>query len=873
MNAFAVAGILFVATPSIIAGPLLLARGRKKIHILWAAFLSAVALWGIGMFKIGTATNQIDSIFWWKIAEVGVIFIPVFLTHFVISFLKLKRRLLLVLFYTATTVFLCADLFTDYFVRDLYFAFNQFYYILATPLYTAFICIFVASVIYVIFELSRAYRGSTSIIRNQIKYLILAFAIGFSGGVTSYPPIYRINVYPVWNATIFISVLMVGYAILRYRLMDIRIVVRKTVIYLSSAAFAYGAFFFLVWLFNLYFGGVFNSSAYLSGLILAPLFVVLLLKLYSTVQRTANKYLFYSLYSHQETISKLTNELTDSIDLGKIIDSIVNSIKQSMQLNRAGILLIDQDGEVIKYKIAKKIGFNENNGISLVQDNFLTRYLEKTQKPLVRDEIQMISRDSTDGAEKKKLDIFFENMKHIEASLCLPMIISGKLIGIIVLGSKISEDAYTNEDLELLDTLSKQAAVAIDNARLYKEVQDFSKNLQHKVDEQTQEIKKSYEAEKKYRERIDSIRVEDEALLANIGDGVIAVDKEGKVTFMNRAAEDMLMIKPESIINKPYNEVLLMQDEKGEPVPKEKSRFFSALASGKKTAVDLSGSADSIYYYVRGDKTRFPAAETVAPVVLLGNIIGAVDVFRDITVEKEIDKSKSEFVSLASHQLRTPLSVIKWYVEILLKGKTGKVSPKQKKFLKEIKTGNERVINLVNVLLNISRLEAGKLKINATDVDIKKEVQDIIKGCNLDIKKKKQKLTFEALGDLSKIKTDIDLAKIVLQNIISNAVKYTPPGGTITCKIRGRNKKILLEVKDTGIGIPKEQQGKIFEKLFRASNAFSHDPEGNGLGLYTAKKVIERLGGHIRFESKEGQGTTFFLEFCNEPEETASKVE
>jgi len=864
MNAFAITGLI-VLIPCIIVGVFTLIKGKKKIHLVWNAFCFSIALWGFGMFKIGTATDKVNSIFWWKIAEVGVIFIPVFLVHFVISFLKLKRRLLLILFYAVTFSLLYADLFTKLFVNELYFAFNQFYYISATPLYSFFICLFVASVLYVIFELSRVYRKTTSTIRYQIKYLILAFTVGFSGGVTSYLPVYGLNVYPVWNGLILVSVLMVAYAILRYRLMDIRIVLKKTAIYLVSAAFVYGIFFFLAWIFDSYFGGVFTSASYLSGLILAPIFVILLLKFYSIVQKTADKYLFYSLYSHQKTISKLTNELTDSIDLGKIIDSIVDSIKQAMQLDRAGVLLIDQDGKAIKYKIAKTIGFNENNGISLVQDNFLTRYLEKTQKPLVGDEIQMISKDVSNAQEKKSFDQLFENMTHIEASLCLPMIISGKLIGIIVLGSKVSGDAYTKEDLELLDTLSKQASVAVDNARLYKEVQDFNKNLQQKVDEQTGEIKKSYEAEKKYRERIDAIRVEDEALLANIGDGVIAVDKEGKVTFMNRAAEDMLMIKPEEVINKPYDEVLLLQDEKGATIPKEKSRFFSALASGKKTAVDLSGSADSIYYYVRGDKTRFPAAETVAPVVLLGNIIGAVDVFRDITVEREIDKSKSEFVSLASHQLRTPLSVIKWYAEILLKGKVGKVSPKQKKFLKEIKIGNERIINLVNVLLNISRLEAGRLKVNPSDVDIKKEVQDIIKGCERDVKSKKQKLVFECSGDVSKIKTDIDLSRIVLQNIISNAVKYTPPGGEITVKIKENGKKIMLEVKDTGIGIPKEQQGKIFEKLFRASNAFSHDPDGNGLGLYTAKKIIEVLGGQVWFESKEGRGTTFFMEFCDAP--------
>jgi hypothetical protein len=378
MNAFAIAGLFFVSIPSIIVGPFILLKGRKKVHLLWSAFLSAVALWGFGMFKIGTATNAVDSLFWWRIAEIGVIFIPVFLVHFVVSFLGLKRRIFLSSFYIATAIFLFCNIFTDYFIKNLYFAFNQFYYISETPLYTIFICVFVASVVYVLIELIRAYKKSTSLlVRYQIKYLIIAFFVGFSGGVTSYPPVYKLNVYPAWNATIFISVLMVGYAILRYRFMDLRVVVRKIVIYFISAAFVYGMFYLVAWAYNQFFGSIYAKNAYFSGLAIAPLFVLLFVWVNEKIKGIANRYLFFSLYSSQETMARLTDELTNSIDLSKIVDSIVNSIKTAMQLDRAGILLIDQNGKVIKYKIAKVIGFNENNGISLVQDNFLTQYFGK----------------------------------------------------------------------------------------------------------------------------------------------------------------------------------------------------------------------------------------------------------------------------------------------------------------------------------------------------------------------------------------------------------------------------------------------------------------------------------------------------------------
>ncbi len=373
--------------------------------------------------------------------------------------------------------------------------------------------------------------------------------------------------------------------------------------------------------------------------------------------------------------------------------------------------------------------------------------------------------------------------------------------------------------------------------------ENLSKTLQQKVNEQTENIRRAY--------------VEDEALLSSIGDGVIATDKKGKVMFINSGAEQMLGIKASDAINKPYESVLKIQNEKGEALPKNKSPLYETLAYGKKVVTDAMGGGG--YYYVREDGSRFPAAITVAPVILEGKTIGAVDVFRDVTIERQIDKSKSEFVSLASHQLRTPLTAIKWYSEALLDGDAGKISAKQKKYLKEVYHGNERMIKLIDVMLNISRLEAGRMKTNPTPVGIKDLLKNIIKEQKFDIADKKQKFVFECPDDLPEIVIDASLVRLVFQNIISNSVKYTPKGGKITCRVEKKDNNILVEVADTGIGIPEDQQKRIFEKLFRANNAFPHDPEGNGLGLYAARTTVENLGGKIWFKSKEGKGTTFFV--------------
>lgn len=344
---------------------------------------------------------------------------------------------------------------------------------------------------YAFTRLFKRYRESSGVERSQVLYLLIGdFLAANLAFVTNLIMPWLGFFFLNWLGQIF-TIIMVGfatYAIVKYRLMDIRIVARRVFIYFGVAVFTYGTFYLVIWFYNKSFGSVFSASAYAMGLIIAPLFVFLFYSVDKGFKIFANKYLFYGLYNYQETINKLSQELNYSINLNKIISSIVDNIKQTMQLDRAGVLLINTEVKPTHYQIAKVIGFNKQNGISLVQDNFLTWHLQKTQKPLVRDELTLLSRDSRNKKEQEDFKRLYDHMKHIEAFLCLPLMSGSKLIGIVVLGSKISGDAYTKEDLELLGTLANQAGIAIDNARLYSQVQDLSENLQQKVDEQTKDL-------------------------------------------------------------------------------------------------------------------------------------------------------------------------------------------------------------------------------------------------------------------------------------------------------------------------------------------------------------------------------------------------
>ena len=383
--------------------------------------------------------------------------------------------------------------------------------------------------------------------------------------------------------------------------------------------------------------------------------------------------------------------------------------------------------------------------------------------------------------------------------------------------------------------------------------------LARAFNEMVVKLKESYAGlEQKVRDRtqdLEEAKAKDEAILASIGDGMVVVDKEGKITYVNQAFEEMVGWKTQEVLGKYIVEVVPREDEKGDVVL-FKERILTQVLSGEKVIADLTRP----FYYIRKDKSRFPASSIVTSILLDGRIIGVVETFRDITKEKNIDKAKTEFVSLASHQLRTPLSTVNWYAEMLLAGDVGKVTPQQKKYLDEVYHSNQRMIDLVNALLNVSRIEMGTFIIQPLPTDVVALSKDVVKEQQPGIFKKKQVVSEKYDTNIPKINTDPKLIRMVFQNLLSNAIKYTQEKGTINLSLKKDGGNLLFTISDTGYGIPKDAQDKIFTKLFRADNAREKDTEGIGLGLYIVKSIVEQSRGKIWFESQENKGTTFYVE-------------
>ncbi len=357
-------------------------------------------------------------------------------------------------------------------------------------------------------------------------------------------------------------------------------------------------------------------------------------------------------------------------------------------------------------------------------------------------------------------------------------------------------------------------------------------------------------------------KTKDEVILNSIGEGVVVIDQNGKILLVNQEAARMLGYEIGEMVGRSYVELWNLEDTWGNVVVNRPTQ--RALSSGESTSTGE-------YFFSRRDGGLFPAFITVSPVVQEGKIIGAIDVFRDITREKAADTAKTEFVSLASHQLRTPLSAINWYAEMLLSGDLGAIDPNQKKYLEEIYDANRRMVELVNALLNVSRIDLGTFAIEPEELFVEKIAKNVVGELKPQIGYKKIQFGENYDPGTPAIKADPQLVRIVVQNLLTNSIKYTEPEGKVDLEVKlekvgevvgGRtilDDSVLIKVSDNGYGIPAEQKDKIFTKLFRADNVKIKDTEGTGLGLYIVKSIVDATGGSIWFDSKEGEGTTFYV--------------
>ena len=405
-----------------------------------------------------------------------------------------------------------------------------------------------------------------------------------------------------------------------------------------------------------------------------------------------------------------------------------------------------------------------------------------------------------------------------QAILCVPLAVKGQIIGVLSLGDGSTRD-FTPEEVTLLQTFADQAAIVLQNANLY-------------VESQTQRLQLTQ-------------------ILESTSDGVLFVGAGRRVQAANRHTGELLGCESIQLVGADLGAVL--GHECTEASAAELIRTCDAglaagfAADGRGAAGDLELTNLKRVLHWETRTTRDAADRTVGLTITL----------HDVTQEREIAQLKSDFVSFATHQLRTPLSGIKWMLELGMQEQ--EVGEQAKSYMIDALGAAQRLIQLVNDLLDVSRLESGRMKSPVQAVDLVGLTRTVLGDLKPQIDDKDHRVTVDASEDIPEVFADPQLLRQIVLNLSSNAIKYSRPGGRIAVRLTRDQEFVRWQIQDNGIGIPKESQRHLFEKFYRADNVVSLETDGTGLGLYLVRLIVEQMGGRVWCESEEGQGATFFF--------------
>jgi len=386
------------------------------------------------------------------------------------------------------------------------------------------------------------------------------------------------------------------------------------------------------------------------------------------------------------------------------------------------------------------------------------------------------------------------------------------------------------------------------------EIGELARNLEW----MKEELRKNFEGMKKEEEKLN-------AIVDNVGDAIIVLDNRKKIILANLAAQKLIAHTEEETRGMEYYKFLRLFDKEKQificnfdTINNEDCPVEKAIVSKKIVFIPKG------IYLINKYGVKIEIDGSVAPYKdLRGEIMGYVIVLRDVTSEREVERMKSEFVSITSHQLRTPLSSIRWYVEMLLDGDAGELNKLQKDFTSEVHQSTKKAIELINNLLDLSRIEGGTIKYSKQLISPEQIIEDTIsdviplaEASNIKIIKK--------LGKEAMPKISVDYQKVfqVIQNLVVNAINYSKGKSEVILSLEKNDKEVIFSCKDSGIGIPKGVQKDLFKKFFRAENATVVNAQGSGIGLFICKVFAEGMGGRIWFESEgEDKGSTFYVGF------------
>ena len=513
----------------------------------------------------------------------------------------------------------------------------------------------------------------------------------------------------------------------------------------------------------------------------------------------------------------VTQTATQSLDTEKILNDTLDKSLEILGFEIGYIRILDQKAGGMVVSVARGLSSPEFLKTVVYLDSShrsIGKIVFETRQPYISSDIQK--------DDKSKFQHGFMLREGIVSAAFVPIMSKNRFLGMMMVGS-FKLHGFSQYEIDLLMAFGSQIGTALENARLYDEVSKGKAYIEN--------------------------------LVENAADLIISTNLDDHILTWNRGAEVLFGYRKDEVIGK-HLSILLPPDRVHEL---EEMRAKVQISGALRDIEIRSKKKDGVLIYL---------SLSVSPIRdLEGKIVGFLRVAKDITEKKryerrlkELDKMKSDFVSNVSHELRTPLTSIKGSVDNMLDGLTGSLNEKQIRYLNRIKSNTDRLSRLINDLLDLSRIESGRVEVRPTTLPLTALAEEVAEHMKALAAEKLIRIEVPPLDPSVTVWADRDKVTQVLMNLIGNAVKFTPQDGKVTVALeKNGNDYIQISVADTGPGILPEEQNKIFSKFYQVANIDKKKPKGSGLGLAISKALVEMHGGKIWMDSEVGRGSTFYF--------------
>ncbi len=492
-------------------------------------------------------------------------------------------------------------------------------------------------------------------------------------------------------------------------------------------------------------------------------------------------------------LQRITETILSDLPLESMLRELLERIREIVTVDAAVILLVEGADAALVLRAAAGADAHIDATVEVAQREGVTRRVSDEHR-----EVDAVRVRTNDG--------FRPDRQTIRSLIGVPMVVGRRIVGVLVAGALAPRD-FSHDDASLLRLAADRAAIAIENARLYREAE----------------------------ERGQAARV-----LGYVADGVFLVDAKGAVQLWNPAAEAITGVPAEAVLGRPVEEVI-----PGWGALTRAVTIASAPAAP-------TGPATTLPVEIQG-------RELLLSVAGVSFAEGTVYAFRDLTEERRLEELKAEFIATVSHELRTPIAAVHGAAKTLEREDIVFTDDLRRNLLSVISNGSEQLARLVDDILLTSHVDSGRLVLASERVDVADVARGVIEAARMHAPKELS-LELVAPAALAAAAADRDKLRQVVTNLVANAIKYSPGTGRIEVRLEQRRTHVRIAVRDEGVGIPRSEEQRIFEKFYRLHPNKTGGVSGTGLGLYICRELVGRMGGSIWVESNEGIGSTFFVE-------------